>query len=1710
MGPDNIPAVVLNSCAPELVEPLAKLFQYSYNTGIYPTRWKTAQVQFCRFVCKKAEASYGFLIIESLNDPHPPVASAIHSTSIILKWELANSSAVRYILQWRYRELPGQWIYTEVVEDTTYNLTELHPYTEYVFRVMWIITDSLHKYSPESHSYRTKPYGVPSSPPVIVRIESPSPSSVVAEWKPPMFFNGPLIGYHIELQSSTEHLFRDADKEQLRYSIYPTKPGTTYSDIAVDWLYSKLYFVIDQEVLRCDVKNCSSEVVIMLTSSPVKAVADPFNVAHQEVAEAEDQEAVSPDILHQLRDEDELNNEGQQEDPNNEMVTLQLEPVNPLRTPSPLLSDTTDAIFHGVQSEAAAPSGLQQAIPGNGQGGWEGELNLKCRMLKKNPRKNAGLPQCCLLGLSLSNPTNNKCAFTQKAEKTLFRVRKQKSEMMGTDAIERRWQQIGNKGASKLKPSAMNKAWDQVAEEFSAVAAIQRVGKQCRKKWQDLGQVVSKKLSHDNREQTITGGGVPNMHPLTPLEMRVADVAHASLNEGQSSTAAPEPVDDEQDLPQHDEEEENWGEQEDAGISEMVTLKLEEVMLEARHIPSPFEDATTEATFRGGPASDVAVGPNFCRRFRNIAGERAAGVGRRRIPPKKNYRLSLDPAVTKVEKTATKSSRSYPIFRMPLDTDVCIKVRDVAGKVQDLQLDPLWGYMYWTTAQSVEYARINGDQPGLFEELPNFSGKQISGLTLDFDLGALYWLTQDTIQLEINQAELIRKGNSRTVKRILSSDSLKTSQHMLQYYFGRLDLSTPHYCVSGLEPFTEFDVAVKPYTYWGSATETQVTLCSPEAAPSAPENPRVFVNLRKNILVDMVNMDVEFRWNVPAQTNGILRGYTVYYTTENCSSPLQGATLINVTADITTFKITDADPKKTYCVQVEGFTNAGSGSRTHVRMGNATATYCNCTAAKLQLDGNLAVDTTDSKRERLFFTTQDHEVWVSDLNGCTCWKKINSTGATEFQDSDINVNCTHGVHCYKKEVQTNIIELKGLQSYTRYLMQVSVKNHYGDMSKKLGPPACHSPFGLERAGGESRREPPADVSGRPNGAPELPPAELPDSCRRESAGLGGRKVVDRWLEVGLSQTVSRKNWKNSSSTLRGSDSIFGGTWKANASAAENETSRPLPPRLAVCPFGIHLAAAIFHGNMESRLKSVACTVVLQDDILITGHNNIEHLHNLEEVLIHLMNEAVFPICETTSATNGFSMDTSRETWKQAQVNCSIEGNFSCVILGLHPSRIYALRTVVTYKTNVSCTSAVQALKTKAGVPGKPGSPYTIQDDINWTKADDNGNNITHYILQAQNSQNGTGLQRLNSSDEWITLYHGPCNNTICAWRNQRFSGFYHMRVVAVNGIGMGEFSDINGEIIMKIYAQNAKHDKQKGDITTLHVNYNPDLELALIRDMNASVIQTNIWYTSSCLPTQVELESLPLFPREKLTLQNFLGSGAFGEVFEGKAEDILGPGSGDVRVAVKTLRKGATDHEKSEFLKEAYLMSHFDHAHIVKLLGVCLLNEPQFLLLELMKGRDLLSYLRGARGSQLHHPLLCVGDLLDVCLDVAKGCTYLEKMHFVHRDLAARNCLVSMKEYNASNRKVKIGDFGLARDIYKNDYYRKEGEGLLPVRWMAPESLIDGMFTNQSDVWSFGILMWEVMTLGQQPYPARTNLEVLHFVRTEGRLEKPSNCPDNV
>uniref|UniRef100_A0A8B9VWF5 Tyrosine-protein kinase receptor n=1 Tax=Anas zonorhyncha TaxID=75864 RepID=A0A8B9VWF5_9AVES len=479
--------------------------------------------------------------------------------------------------------------------------------------------------------------------------------------------------------------------------------------------------------------------------------------------------------------------------------------------------------------------------------------------------------------------------------------------------------------------------------------------------------------------------------------------------------------------------------------------------------------------------------------------------------------------------------------------------------------------------------------------------------------------------------------------------------------------------------------------------------------------------------------------------------------------------------------------------------------------------------------------------------------------------------------------------------------------------------------------------------------------------------------------------------------------------------------------------------------------------------------------------------------------------------------TKSDWFSPASTTCSTAGLiYTCNLTGTLPSTNYLVRATVVYVTGVKSTSSSTIFKTTAGVPSKPGTPKraeNTQNSVQWEKAEDNGSNLTYYILESRKQTDSTNKMK----SLWVVVYNGSCAS-ICTWKAKNLEGTFQFRAAAANMLGLGEYSDTSKDIVLSkgmslkylvvffsvpVWYQRRKSTKPSliGQIVLVK----EDKELAQLRGMAEAVGLANACYAVSILPSQAEIDLLPAFPRDKLNLHKLLGSGAFGEVYEGTAVDILADGSGETKVAVKTLKKGATDQEKSEFLKEAHLMSKFDHPYILKLLGVCLLNEPQYLILELMEGGDLLGYLRGARNS-----LLTVTDLLDICLDICKGCVYLEKMHFIHRDLAARNCLVSEKGYESCSRVVKIGDFGLARDIYKNDYYRKRGEGLLPVRWMAPESLIDGVFTNRSDVWSFGVLMWETLTLGQQPYPGLSNMEVLHHVQSGGRLESPSNCPDDL
>nr|NP_001138093.1 Insulin-like receptor, isoform B [Drosophila melanogaster]NP_001138094.1 Insulin-like receptor, isoform C [Drosophila melanogaster]NP_001138095.1 Insulin-like receptor, isoform D [Drosophila melanogaster]NP_524436.2 Insulin-like receptor, isoform A [Drosophila melanogaster]P09208.3 RecName: Full=Insulin-like receptor; Short=dIR; Short=dInr; AltName: Full=Insulin receptor homolog; Short=dIRH; AltName: Full=Receptor protein-tyrosine kinase InR; Contains: RecName: Full=Insulin-like receptor sub len=256
--------------------------------------------------------------------------------------------------------------------------------------------------------------------------------------------------------------------------------------------------------------------------------------------------------------------------------------------------------------------------------------------------------------------------------------------------------------------------------------------------------------------------------------------------------------------------------------------------------------------------------------------------------------------------------------------------------------------------------------------------------------------------------------------------------------------------------------------------------------------------------------------------------------------------------------------------------------------------------------------------------------------------------------------------------------------------------------------------------------------------------------------------------------------------------------------------------------------------------------------------------------------------------------------------------------------------------------------------------------------------------------------------------------------------------------------------------------------------------------------------------------------RENIIQLAPLGQGSFGMVYEGILKSFP-PNGVDRECAIKTVNENATDRERTNFLSEASVMKEFDTYHVVRLLGVCSRGQPALVVMELMKKGDLKSYLRAHRPEERDEAMMTYlnrigvtgnvqpptyGRIYQMAIEIADGMAYLAAKKFVHRDLAARNCMV------ADDLTVKIGDFGMTRDIYETDYYRKGTKGLLPVRWMPPESLRDGVYSSASDVFSFGVVLWEMATLAAQPYQGLSNEQVLRYVIDGGVMERPENCPD--
>ncbi|XP_029735842.2 tyrosine-protein kinase transmembrane receptor Ror isoform X2 [Aedes albopictus] len=244
---------------------------------------------------------------------------------------------------------------------------------------------------------------------------------------------------------------------------------------------------------------------------------------------------------------------------------------------------------------------------------------------------------------------------------------------------------------------------------------------------------------------------------------------------------------------------------------------------------------------------------------------------------------------------------------------------------------------------------------------------------------------------------------------------------------------------------------------------------------------------------------------------------------------------------------------------------------------------------------------------------------------------------------------------------------------------------------------------------------------------------------------------------------------------------------------------------------------------------------------------------------------------------------------------------------------------------------------------------------------------------------------------------------------------------------------------------------------------------------------------------------VPQYTLQDVRFVEELGEGAFGKVYKGE----LTQKDGDkIFVAVKALKENASAKTQADFKREIELISDLKHDNIVCILGVVLKEEPLCMLFEYMAQGDLHEFL--IANSPNEGKQLTQLQFLLISQQICDGMEYLASHHYVHRDLAARNCLVG------DNLTVKISDFGLSRDIYSSDYYRVQSKSLLPVRWMPSESILYGKFTTESDVWSFGVVLWEIYSYGLQPYYGYSNQEVINMVRARQLLPCPEACPSAV
>ncbi|XP_071513497.1 tyrosine-protein kinase Fer isoform X3 [Panulirus ornatus] len=267
----------------------------------------------------------------------------------------------------------------------------------------------------------------------------------------------------------------------------------------------------------------------------------------------------------------------------------------------------------------------------------------------------------------------------------------------------------------------------------------------------------------------------------------------------------------------------------------------------------------------------------------------------------------------------------------------------------------------------------------------------------------------------------------------------------------------------------------------------------------------------------------------------------------------------------------------------------------------------------------------------------------------------------------------------------------------------------------------------------------------------------------------------------------------------------------------------------------------------------------------------------------------------------------------------------------------------------------------------------------------------------------------------------------------------------------------------------------------------PTIQELIVHQHNCGLPVTN--KSGAILRTPIFRERWEL-NNDDVELRDKIGRGNFGDVYKARLRDT------GLEVAVKTCRVTLPDEQKKKFLQEGRILKQYDHPNIVKFIGICVQKQPIMIVMELVPGGSLLSFVRNHKGQ------LTKKQMTGMCLDTASGMAYLESKNCIHRDLAARNCLVGHQNI------VKISDFGMSRE--EEEYIVSDGMKQIPIKWTAPEALNFGKYTSLCDVWSYGVLCWEIFSSGEVPYHGCSNTKAREMIDSGYRMQAPPNTPEEM